>query len=130
MKNQTVESFAQSLWAQYMKTLFGAEKYTNEWEELHHTERNAWWDVARAAIDSERGLKDEIERMTAERDALKAANQDLQDWYDAASADAKRYQWLRKTTSWVSSKGSRIDVRKSPELWDAAIDAAMKGEQP
>lgn len=79
----------------------------------------------------------EIERLTAERDALarcKLADQDayvaMRDQRDAARADALRYRWLRKTTNWVSSKGNRIDVRESPELWDASIDAAMKGEQP
>ena len=41
-------------------------------------------------------------------------------------ADAARYRWLRATTNWVSSKGERINVRDNPELWDSAIDAAMR----
>ena len=44
--------------------------------------------------------------------------------------DAARYQWLRKTTNWVSSKGRRIDVRNCLEVWDESIDAAIKTETP
>ena len=40
--------------------------------------------------------------------------------------DAERYQWLRKTTNWVSSKGQRINVRDFPKSWDEHIDDAMK----
>lgn len=46
------------------------------------------------------------------------------------NADAKRYQWLRSTTNFVtSSKGEKIDVRNCPDEWDNAIDAAMKGDK-
>lgn len=41
-------------------------------------------------------------------------------------ADASRYRWLRSTTNYATSNGERIDVRNQPDLWDAAIDAAMK----
>jgi len=60
------------------------------------------------------GMLESIEALSNENLALKA--------------DAERYRHLRATTNWVSnSKGQRIDVRKSPELLDAAIDA-MKGK--
>ena len=49
---------------------------------------------------------------------------------DALRADAERYRWLRRTTNAVTSKGDRIDVRNNPELWDSAIDAALRQEQP
>ena len=46
-------------------------------------------------------------------------------------ADAARYRWLRDTTNWASnSSGERIDVRNSPELWDAAIDEAIAALLP
>ena len=48
----------------------------------------------------------------------------------ALRADAERYRWLRRTTNAVTSKGERIDVRNNPDLWDAAIDAALRQEQP
>ena len=44
---------------------------------------------------------------------------------EAAQKDAARYQWLRSTTNFVTSKGERIDVRESPDLWDESIDAAI-----
>ena len=45
---------------------------------------------------------------------------------ETLSKDAARYRWLRDTTNWASnSSGERIDVRNSPELWDAAIDEAI-----
>ena len=82
-------------------------------------------------------LRAALRKALAERDALARCKLADQDAYvamryqrDAARADALRYRWLRKTTKWVNSKGNRIDVRNSPELWDASIDAAMKGEQP
>ena len=44
----------------------------------------------------------------------------------AMRRDAARYRWLRSTTNWAcDSSNERIDVRNSPELWDAAIDAAI-----
>ena len=49
---------------------------------------------------------------------------------EALRADAERYRWLRRTTNAVTSKGERIDVRNNPDLWDAAIDAALRQEQP
>ena len=49
----------------------------------------------------------------------------------ADAQDAARYRWLRSTTNWASnSSNERIDVRNSPELWDAAIDAAINAKQP
>lgn len=43
------------------------------------------------------------------------------------AADARRYQWLRKTTNaFTNSSGERIDVKNNPVDWDAAIDAAME----
>ena len=48
----------------------------------------------------------------------------------ADAQDAARYRWLRSTTNWASnSSNERIDVRNSPELWDAAIDAAIKAKE-
>ena len=44
---------------------------------------------------------------------------------EAAQKDAARYRWLRSTTNFVTSKGERIDVRESPDLWDESIDAAI-----
>ena len=44
-------------------------------------------------------------------------------------ADAARYQWLRKTTNYATSNGEKVDVRNSPELWDASIDS-MIAETP
>lgn len=42
-------------------------------------------------------------------------------------ADAKRYRWLRSTTNFVtSSSGERLDIRDQPDVWDSAIDAAIK----
>jgi len=79
-------------------------------------------------------MRSEVERLKAERVSLKTANRDLQDWYDAAIADAKRYKWLR----------TKHDSKDDVTLWhvrgklgepifagglDSAIDAAMKGEQ-
>lgn len=49
---------------------------------------------------------------------------------ESLRADAERYRWLRRTTNAVTSKGERIDVRNNPDLWDAAIDAALRQEQP
>jgi hypothetical protein len=49
---------------------------------------------------------------------------------ESLRADAERYRWLRRTTNAVTSKGERIDVRNNPELWDSAIDAALRQEQP
>ncbi len=49
---------------------------------------------------------------------------------EALRADAERYRWLRRTTNAVTSKGERIDVRNNPDLWDAAIDAALRQDQP
>lgn len=48
----------------------------------------------------------------------------------ADAQDAARYRWLRSTTNWASnSSNERIDVRNSPELWDAAIDAAINAKE-
>mgnify|MGYP003420308108 FL=1 len=47
---------------------------------------------------------------------------------ESLRADAERYRWLRRTTNAVTSKGERIDVRNNPDLWDAAIDAALRQE--
>lgn len=88
--------------------------------------RSSWFANSQAA---------EIERLTG---CLEKANIQAEkferEWYlrgdeiDALKADAERYRHLRATTNWVSNgKGQRIDVRNSPELWDAAIDA-MKGK--
>jgi len=63
------------------------------------------------------------ERLIGERAALAAE-------LSALRADAERYRWLRRTTNAVTSKGERIDVRNNPELWDSAIDAALRQEQP
>lgn len=63
-----------------------------------------------------------IEKQATEIAELKAK-------IEALEKDAKRYQWLRKTTKWVSSKDcERIDVRGCPEVWDNIIDAAIAGE--
>ena len=48
---------------------------------------------------------------------------------DRLKADAARYQWLRKTTNYATSNGEKVDVRNSPELWDASIDS-MIAETP
>jgi len=75
-------------------------------------------------------------KIAEERDALRAANKDLQDWYDAAIADAKRYKHLRDDCFRVSVNG--IMFVSVPNKWlsehqtttaedDAAIDA-MKGQ--
>ena len=45
---------------------------------------------------------------------------------DSVLEDAARYRWLRASTNYVTSNGERIDVRNTPEKWDAAIDAARK----
>jgi hypothetical protein len=67
-------------------------------------------------------------------DSIEHFNQvrkDLQSAVEELARDAERYRWLRATTNTVTnSKGERIDVRNMPAEWDAAIDAAMKGEQP
>ena len=44
----------------------------------------------------------------------------------AYKADAERYRCLRATTSFVTNKGERIDVRNNPELWDSTIDAYIQ----
>ena len=38
---------------------------------------------------------------------------------DSVLEDAARYRWLRATTNYVTSNGERIDVRNTPEKWDA-----------
>ena len=66
-------------------------------------------------------------RLQAERDAIKAANRDLQDWYDAAIADAKRYQWLRQNyddSHVMLGDNHNCELMMYEEL-DAAIDKAM-----
>lgn len=49
MKNKTTEDIAQHLWGVYIKSLFGDEKFTADWEMKHHQERSAWMDMAREA---------------------------------------------------------------------------------
>lgn len=63
---------------------------------------------------------------------LQARIAELESQLAAAAKDAERYRWLRKTTNFVTSKGERIDVRNSPDLWDSSIDAAIARtkEQP
>ena len=89
----------------------------------------------------------EIERLTAERDALarcKLADQDayvaMRDQRDAALADALRYRWLcengdadgglfigtGRNGTWGECGHSAYHCK---EHADAAIDKAMKGEQ-
>lgn len=48
---------------------------------------------------------------------------------DSVLEDAARYRWLRATTNYVTSNGERIDVRNTPEKWDAAIDAARAAQE-
>lgn len=48
---------------------------------------------------------------------------------DDVVRDAARYRWLRATTNYVTSNGKRIDVRNTPEKWDAAIDAAIAAQK-
>jgi len=80
-------------------------------------------DYAHDVIDS---YKEQVDALTAERDELRAANKDLQAWYDAASADAKRYQAVRRGKKWSVIDGIGNELRA--EKLDAAIDAAMKGQ--
>ena len=48
----------------------------------------------------------------------------------ALTANAKRYEWLRSTTNFVTNKqGERLDVRNCPELWDSSIDAAIAAQK-
>ena len=72
----------------------------------HHTDQNLI-DAANASA----------QRAIAERDALRAANKDLQDWYDAAITDARRYQWLAESP-WPK--------QTLKYALDAAIDKAME----
>lgn len=71
------------------------------------------------------------EYMTGYSDAKEwagAANQAQPSQADAQ--DAARYRWIRSTTNWASnSSNERIDVRNCPELWDAAIDAAINAKE-
>jgi hypothetical protein len=60
-------------------------------------------------MDDVANLKTEIDRLTAEHDALRA--------------DAARYRWLRE-----NGIGSWIAPMYAPAL-DARIDAALKGER-
>lgn len=63
-------------------------------------------------------LNDKVERLMA-----------VQPSQAGDAQDAARYRWLRSTTNWASnSSNERIDVRNSPELWDAAIDAAINAK--
>ena len=58
---------------------------------------------------------------------------DGREWAQTSQADAQDaawYRWIRSTTNWASnSSNERIDVRNCPELWDAAIDAAINAKE-
>ena len=54
----------------------------------------------------------------------------LREQVAALTANAKRYEWLRSTTNFVTNKqGERLDVRNCPELWDSSIDAAIAAQK-
>jgi hypothetical protein len=56
----------------------------------------------------------ELRRLSAENDALRA--------------DAERYRWLRTAGAWESEIGLDA-LSKSPEKFDAAIDAVIEAYQ-
>jgi PAS domain-containing protein len=102
------------------------------------------WQVQDSAAELLRRQHAEIERLTAERDALRSQVTSLRqrptaleasEWRaerDALRKDAERYRWLRRpvTSVWDIRKMTRIIENQSEESMDAAIDAAMAGDKP
>ena len=88
--------------------------YVEEMDEAADALEQQAADLAYVKAASVFNLMEENKRQAAQIEALRA--------------DAERYRWLRRTTNAVTSKGERIDVRNNPDLWDAAIDAALRQE--
>ena len=91
------------------------------------TQNQALMEALERMVESVTGV-DQVSAVDEARAALTAAKQAQPSQADAQ--DAARYRWLRSTTNWASnSSNERIDVRNSPELWDAAIDAAINAKE-
>ena len=114
------------------------------------TQNQALMEALERMVESVTGV-DQVSAVDEARAALTAAQQaqppapgeaareymtgysDGREWAKPSQADAQdaaRYRWLRSTTNWASnSSNERIDVRNCPELWDAAIDAAINAKE-
>ena len=91
------------------------------------TQNQALMEALERMVESVTGV-DQVSAVDEARAALTAAKQAQPSQADAQ--DAARYRWLRSTTNWASnSSNERIDVRNCPELWDAAIDAAINAKE-
>ena len=79
-------------------------------------------------------LTDDLAESRMEVERLRFANRDLSDWFEAAKADARRYQWLQQGNRLtVKCKSATVifgpnTERDYPEQLDAAIDAAMQAD--
>ena len=114
-------------------TTMAAEAEAKEVDECNaviaglRTQNQALMEALERMVESVTGV-DQVSAVDEARAALTAAKQAQPSQADAQ--DAARYRWLRSTTNWASnSSNERIDVRNSPELWDAAIDAAINAKE-
>jgi len=81
-----------------------------------------------AKVKAERDAAFEMSRCECGTDEACANLARLHRERDAAVADAERYRWLRDV-AWSRGDAILYTERYGPEDWDAAIDAARKGER-
>jgi hypothetical protein len=90
-------------------------------------ERIAALEAKLAAAQAERDAAFEMSRCECGTDEACANLARLHRERDAAVADAERYRWLRDV-AWSRAAAILYTERYGPEDWDAALDAARKGE--